>query len=420
MTTAEKIRALIEKSNKSQRAFALDVGIHPVTLSKCLKDDNFSMTSLKKIADYMGISLSTLIPSKRERKMPAAPVINGYIEYAGKIEAIRSVEDLERIWLAVKEDTSDKSKPEKTPASKKPESTKKAKDKTIQINPQQLSEKSLKLKSKLDALIEQEHKNTEALKMHPLYYPVPTKNDLFNSDQLKYDASKYVCVAFRSKPDYWKDMKVPLGNMNGGFDYEIGGVKVRSSEHAYILGVFSNNSERHLAIQQKVMAEPSGYQAKHNIRMKNRLYSRLDWRSFKLDWMLYCVWEKIKQCQEFREILLAIPEGATIIEDNSFKSKPDKYWGCFNPARKPFANLARRYTRSLGIPTDAAKKRFSDKLIWDFCNYGVFEGTNEMGRILTYLKDCLHKGIEPDIDYDLLNKKRIHLLGKELHIIDKF
>lgn len=403
MTTAEKVRNLIPHG-LSQRAFAKSVGIHHVTLSKCLKNDSFSLKALKKIAMTYGVSVSSLMPDRRVRKAPSAPVINGYIEYEGKIEAVRSVEDLERILLAVKNSPCSNDKPEKI--------TRKGQEDI----PQQLSAKSLDLKSKLDALIEQEHKNTEALKVHPLYYPVPTKKDLFNSDQLKYDASKYVCVAFRSKPDYWKDIPVPLGNMNGGYDYEIGGVKVRTSEHAYILGVFSNNSERHLAIQRKVMAEPSGYQAKHNIRMKNRLYSRLDWRSFKLDWMLYCVWEKIKQCKEFREILLTLPEGATIIEDNSFKNKPDKYWGSYNPDRKPFANLARKYARSLDLPTKTAKKRVSNKLIWDFCNYGVFEGTNEMGRILTYLKDCLHKGKEPDINYDLLNKMEIYLLGNKLRI----
>ena len=410
MTTPEKVRVLIENSGLTQKQYAASVDIHPVSMSNYLNKDNFSMKALKKIADKEGVPVASLLPDgKRRPKVKKDALINGYIEYDGKIEAIKSVKDLERIWLAVNNNSPGKEVPEK----KQPKTRKQKNAK--EEAPQQLSEKSIKLKSELDAIIEQEHKNTEALKEHPLFYPIPTKKDLLDSKQLKYDSSKYVCVAFRSKPDHWKNLWVPLGNMNGGFDYEIGGIKVKTSEHAYILGVFSNNTATHLAIQRQVMAETRAYQAKHGIRMKNRLFSRLDWRSFKIDWMLFCVWEKIKQNEEFRNILLAIPQGATIIEDNSFKNKPDTYWGCFNPNRKPFANKARLYARSLDLPTKAAKERISNKLIWDFCNYGVFEGTNEMGRILTYLKDCLHTGTEPDIDYNLLNRKNIYLLGKEMH-----
>ncbi len=411
MTTAEKVRALIAESGHPQKEFAASVGIHPVTLSKGLSNDDLSMKSLKKIADWKGISVAALMPDKkRMTRKPKQPSVNGYIEFDGKIEAVRSVEDLERVLLALKENSFSISKTKQSL-----EKGKKPKGQNTPIIPQRLSGKSLELKAKLDELIEQEHKSTEALKDHPSYYPVPTRKDLFDSSPLKYDSSRYLCVAFRSKPDHWKDMWVPLGNMNGGFDYEICGTKVKSSEHAYILGIFSTDSKKHLELQQKVLAEPSGYQAKHNIRMKNRIYSRLDWHSYNIDWMLYCVWAKIKQNQNFRNLLLSIPEGATIIEDNSLKNQVDKYWGCYNPERKPFANLARRFAKSLDLPTKAARDRVSDKLIWDFCNYGIFEGTNEMGRILTYLKDCLHKGVEPEIDYDLLNKKNIHILGKRLH-----
>ena len=34
-----------------------------------------------------------------------------------------------------------------------------------------------------------------------------------------------------------------------------------------------------------------------------------------------------------------------------------------------------------------------------------------MGKILTYIKQCLHDGTEPDIDYQLLKSKNIHFLG---------
>lgn len=80
------------------------------------------MKSLKKIADKEGIPISSLLPDStpKEEKAPA-PLINGYIEYEGKIEAIRSIEDLERVWKRVSGKTNPVSKsPKKTekPASK--------------------------------------------------------------------------------------------------------------------------------------------------------------------------------------------------------------------------------------------------------------------------------------------------------------
>ena len=102
MTTAEKVRVLINKSGLSQKAFAESVGIHPITICNGLNNDTFSMKSLKKISDKVGVSVDSLLPDSepQEEKKPT-PFINGYIEYDGKIEAIRSVEDLERIWNQV-------------------------------------------------------------------------------------------------------------------------------------------------------------------------------------------------------------------------------------------------------------------------------------------------------------------------------
>ena len=123
MTTAEKVRALIQKSELSQKAYAQSVGIHYTTLCNCLKDDNLSMKSLKMIADKEGVTIDSLLPDSnpREEKAPA-PLINGYVEYDGKIEAIRSVEDLERVWKQVCGKTSPVSKSanknEKTPKAK--------------------------------------------------------------------------------------------------------------------------------------------------------------------------------------------------------------------------------------------------------------------------------------------------------------
>ena len=104
MTTAEKVRALIEKKVKSQAAFARSLGMHPVSLCKNLKDDNLSMKTLSRISDKYQVSIDSLLPDDVIVVNEEKPLVNGYIEYNGKIEAVRSVEDLERIWKSISGD----------------------------------------------------------------------------------------------------------------------------------------------------------------------------------------------------------------------------------------------------------------------------------------------------------------------------
>ena len=42
-----------------------------------------------------------------------------------------------------------------------------------------------------------------------------------------------------------------------------------------------------------------------------------------------------------------------------------------------------------------------------------------MGKILMICRKCLADGTEPDIDYELLRNKNIHLLGKKVNFEKK-
>lgn len=276
------------------------------------------------------------------------------------------------------------------------------------------------LKERIDELLRQEHQNTKSLEKHPMYYPTPTKSDLFKTEHEHYDAVKHLCIAFRRKNDLWKDMEIPFGNMNGGFPYEMDGVYFHASENAYICGLFSNNTPEHMAIQKKLIAETSGYDAKKTIRRKNNDKGRKDWETFNIEWMLYCVWNKVKNNEKFRNMLMAIPRNAMLIEDVSFQkiSRKEKdtttVWGCRNQDKKDFGKLVAKYAGTQTFKSDAAKERFENQYLWDFCNYGEYVGQNIMGKILTLIKNCLHEGTEPNIDYALLNSKNIYLLGNKL------
>ena len=285
------------------------------------------------------------------------------------------------------------------------------------------------LKTEIDIMLDAEHTITERLERfgqqeHPYLMQYDTKKAsswLHNKTGDHYDTSSYRCCAFRRKQDKWKTQLMPFGNMNSGFPFTIRGKVFLNSECAYISGMFSTNSKRHMAIQEQLLAETNGYMAKKNIRAKNESIGRKDWEEFNIDWMLYVVWQKVQQNAEFRELLLAFPAGTLFIEDVSLKNKPkegaDKnvVWGCRNESKKRFYKLVKKYADTQTFSTKKAKTDFINEYLWQFCNYGLYVGQNIMGKILTIVATCLREGTEPPIPKKALWKKQIYLLGKRVH-----
>lgn len=274
------------------------------------------------------------------------------------------------------------------------------------------TEKVKELKEQIDALLKVEEENTSALKANPSYLPIPTKQDLLKIEH--YNVVEHYCVPFRSKDDLWEGVPIPLGNMNGGYSYMMHGVEFPSSEHSYIFGIFSNPTSEHIVLQERLLAEPSGFNAKKFIRNRNKEQWRRDWKEFNVEWMLHCVWTKVNQNVDFRKLLMSLPQGITIIEDVSFKPYEENgadFWGARNPDKKKLDNIVARYAKHLGLSTTKIKET-KKKFQWEYYNVGTYSGRNVMGKILTYIKQCLHDGTEPDIDYELLKSKNIHFLGK--------
>ena len=273
---------------------------------------------------------------------------------------------------------------------------------------------AFELKKEIDAIVkeEQQHKDEDLI-----HLPCPSRADISKPEE--YDASKVLCYAFKKKTDLRRDLLLPLGNMNGGFPFLLDGVQFLTSETAYISGMFSGDVEEQRAIQQTLVSWSNGFTAKKEVRQKNADKARRDWNEFNIDWMLYCVWNKVKGNEEFRNHLLSVPVGATIIEDTTFQAIRENdtsaFWGCRNKEQKEFHTLVERFVEaSTSDITEAEKDRriaAYDNLV---CNYGVFKGCNAMGKILTICRKCLAEGTEPEINYDLLNQKHIHLLGKRL------
>lgn len=271
-------------------------------------------------------------------------------------------------------------------------------------------------RERLNTLLEEEHRNAEAIAKCFVEHTTPTKESIFAHVVEEYDASTSLCYAFRRKEDLRKDEWIPFGNMNTGFPFAFEGVEMPTSESAYICGLFSDNTQEHIAVQNELLTARSGYDAKKDVRHRYEKIARRDWEEFNVEWMLYCVWQKVQGNKEFRDILMAIPKNAIIVEDSSFQTgATSSFWGCKNEAKKEFSNLVSDYV-SLTMKYESQKAQDEEKAKYtnDFCNYGKYVGCNAMGKILMIVKKALHDGVEPDIDYQLLRSKDIYFLGKRV------
>ena len=89
---------------------------------------------------------------------------------------------------------------------------------------------------------------------------------------------------------------------------------------------------------------------------------------------LYVVWQKAKGNKDFQELLLST--GDAVIAE---VEKRDRVWAVVEEA---------------------------DRLL---------QGSNGMGKILMICRDCLRNGTEPQIDYELLNRSNIYILGERTY-----
>lgn len=357
MTTADKVKALIDEKGISQAQFAREIGIHPVTLCNMLKDDKVSPKTLEKIATTYGFDYQELLPSKEK----GIPEISGYIEFNGQIQKVKKLEDLERI-------------------------------------------------------VEKLRKQIEFMKIKQVKLP-PQKPIILDDIDLNkwetYDASKVEIKSFRHHYDIVNGREYSLGNMCSGYPFSLCGVDFNSSEAAYIAGVYSNDKPEHRRLQEKLVEIDDGYRAKKEYRHKRYDdIKRTDWETFNVEWMKYVVWQKCLGNKDFAKLLKSIPDSTMVIENSTgMTGATAQFWGCFNPLLEEVRDAKEEKFR-LNNPRAKDEERNIERNKWH--NFGVWEGTNEMGKIIKMCSICLKQGIELPIDYDLLRSKHIFLLGKEL------
>ena len=222
--------------------------------------------------------------------------------------------------------------------------------------------------------------------------------------------------SFKFTDDIVNGMKLNLSNMVSAYPFECGGYLWKDSERLYLCGEFSTSSEQDYTIQQRLVNSVSGFAAKRFVKSPNKRFVRADFTSFRLQWMLYVVWQKCKGNADFRNLLLQVPDDVVLVENTtSDKGGTADVWGCRNRELIDYrSNLAAEITKA--NPT--MKKKHLKHLINVETNkvnsIGEWRGQNNIGKILMICRDCIIRGTETVINYDLLRDAQIHILGKPL------
>ena len=372
----DRIKQLMEAKGMNNRSLASASGVNEMTIGRILNKPEYnpSIPMVSSIAEALGVTASYIIENDEAPSSSKLP-INGYIEYAGKISRIKTFKQLEKVYEGIKYDL---------------ETPKLAK-----------------------SFIAQDKANQKTQSKQPI--DIKTI-DLFQNE--KYDTSQLFTWSFRKSDDEKEEMLNDLGNMCQGYPFEVFGVTFLNSECAYISGLFSQNTPNAIEIQRELQASENGYEAKKSIRRKYEQvgFGREDWNSFNVQWMLYVVWQKVKQNKAFAKKLKKIPDYAMIVENSTFQSsETSTFWGMKNQSIKEATKILERAAE---IKNATAKKKdiaaAKVKARNSVNHIGVWEGVNCMGKILTICKHCLEDRTQPPIDYNLLRRKQIYLFGKLL------
>ena len=239
----------------------------------------------------------------------------------------------------------------------------------------------------------------------------------------KYDATQVHCCSFAKASDIADGIKVRFSNMAGGYPFSFLGITWKDSETLYLCGEFSDASDKHLSVQKEMQRQTSGFAAKRFVKKRNKANIRQDFADFRIQWMLYVVWQKCMGNADFANLLLKLPHDAIIIEDTTKQHGDTKeVWGCTNQAlsakrAEVKKETVRQAKASNPKISKTALKRLVNSETCKVNGIGTFVGQNNLGKILMICRDCIIQGVEPPIDYALLESKDIHILGKRISFI---
>lgn len=368
----ENIQTLMAARGQTQSSLARALGKQSVVINRALRGKApISPKMQMEFAEHFGVTIEEL---NGNVAIPAAKNIQGFIKFNnGKTRDISSLKDLKAVY----------------------------EDIVYQIEQRP---------KEVECLIAECKAIEERVKAFPHNW---NDIDLFKYEE--YNPKEVYCWSFRKANDERDNVVNALGNMCAGFPFSINGHTFQGSEQAYIAGLFSESTKECIEIQKALIKEGNGYAAKKTIRNRNeRKCGRRDWEEFNVQWMLYVVWQKCVQNKEFAKLLKKVPRNAIIIENSALQTgETADFWGCKNDEwEAAFKKIADNADIVCSGKTAAAVKERTMKDSNSITCIGTYKGVNCMGKILTICRDCLLDKTEPKIDYELLKRKQIFIMGE--------
>ena len=377
-----KVKELMEVQGYSQPKLAELAGISFQSLNNYFVGrSQLTDRAAEKILSVFGLSVYEVLGED-------LPILNkfvrGYLEYNGEIKRINSFKDAENFVKKYREEV-------------------------------------IELPKKAKAIISLNAKNARKAEKAPDLYDYSCLKDPktgawelskvkeWLNHQEEYDATRQNCWSFKVADDVRDGKSLALGNQIS-IPYDAFGFHFYTNENAYLAGQFGLNDEFYIKIQKEILEEPNGYKAKKSVRNRYEDYIRKDWMEIRADWMLFCLWNKCNSSNEFREMLLAIPTTAILIEQGTTENTGG-FWGCHNTELNEARDVIERYVRA------TTTKKVNEAVIVETNKInciGTFKGVNCMGKCLNLCKMALETGTEPPIDYSLLKAKQMFFLGKQV------
>ena len=243
----------------------------------------------------------------------------------------------------------------------------------------------------------------------------------------EYDTSQVECWSFNRKDDVRDGINLKLGNMSNGYGVKVLGIDFPNSEVPYQLAIF-NNEKDSIKLQEEIVDPQNGWIGR-GLQMKRKYIYGREFKRFLRDsefengkemwcfeWMKWIVWEKVRQNEEFKNILLRIPKNAVIIEQAQHRPQKDKpsIWGAWNEEIKKERDILVTFSEIEHGLSKVEDTVPIESVPYQVNNVGTFVGENSMGQILTMAKWALNEGINLPIDADMLNEAKINWFGKVL------
>lgn len=194
-----------------------------------------------------------------------------------------------------------------------------------------------------------------------------------------------------------------FSNMSKQYGIELFNIQFVASEMLYMIAGFKDKT-----IQQELLKENNPTKAKrifrHGIYLKK--HWRKDWSNFNLEWMKFCIVQKYTQNPEWVDLLNST-KGKIIIEDTTMQNgTSSSYWGAKDLLRRSVISEKRSFLKLKGLSKEEID--FELDKIYLTVGDGYFQGVNNMGKLLTVLRDS--NGV---LSYSLPDD--IYILGNKIN-----